>query len=93
MCLAIFNGLITFIILETITLLRQMFLRLAFKTAIGMSLICTAAMAAAMNITDAILTGRAILKWSVIPLMLFAYSTTPLPYNYWRLKVMVKHVN
>ena len=39
MCLAIFNGLITSIILETIILSKQMFLNLAFKTAIGMSLI------------------------------------------------------
>ena len=86
MCLAIFNGLITSIILETIILSRQMFLSLAFKTAIGMSLISMIAMEAAMNITDVILTGGAILKWSIIPFMLFAGFITPLPYNYWRLQ-------
>ena len=90
MCLAIFNGLITSIILETIILSRQMFLSLAFKTAIGMSLISMIAMEAAMNITDVILTGGAILKWSIIPFMLFAGFITPLPYNYWRLKVLGK---
>ena len=82
MCLAIINGLITSIILETIILSRQMFLSLAFKTAIGMSLISMIAMEAAMNITDVILTGGAILKWSIIPFMLFAGFITPLPYNY-----------
>ena len=90
MCLAIINGLITSIILETIILSRQMFLSLAFKTAIGMSLISMIAMEAAMNITDVILTGGGILKWSIIPFMLFAGFITPLPYNYWRLKVLGK---
>ncbi|MDA8760019.1 DUF4396 domain-containing protein [Amylibacter sp.] len=90
MCLAIFNGLITSIILETIILSKQMFLNLAFKTAIGMSLISMFAMEAAMNITDVILTGGAILEWSVIPFMLLAGFITPLPYNYWRLKVLGK---
>ena len=90
MCLAIFNGLITSIILETIILSKQMFLNLAFKTAIGMSLISMVAMEAAMNITDVILTGGAILEWSVIPFMILAGFITPLPYNYWRLKVLGK---
>ena len=90
MCLAILNGLITSIILETIILSKQMFLNLAFKTAIGMSLISMVAMEAAMNITDVILTGGAILEWSVIPFMLLAGFITPLPYNYWRLKVLGK---
>ena len=67
-----------------------MFLNLAFKTAIGMSLISMVAMEAAMNITDVILTGGAILEWSVIPFMLLAGFITPLPYNYWRLKVLGK---
>tara|TARA_B110000003_G_C16623402_1_gene523958 strand:+ start:563 stop:994 length:432 start_codon:yes stop_codon:yes gene_type:complete len=90
MCLAIFNGLITSIVLETIILSKQMVLSLAFKTAIGMSLISMIAMEAAMNITDVILTGGAILKWSIIPVMLFAGFITPLPYNYWRLKALGK---
>ena len=58
--------------------------------AIGMSLISMISMEAAMNITDVILTGGAILKWSIIPIMLFAGFITPLPYNYWRLKALGK---
>ena len=57
MTLAIINGLITSIILETFILARQMALNLAFKTAIGMSLISMIAMEAAMNTTDVVLTG------------------------------------
>ena len=76
--------------LETIILIRQMALKVAFKTAIGMSLISMIAMEAAMNITDVILTGGAILKWWVIPIMLIAGFIAPLPYNYWRLKVLGK---
>ena len=90
MSLAIMNGLITSIILETIILARQMTLKLAFKTAIGMSLISMIAMEAAMNITDVVLTGGAILTWWVVPFMLFAGFITPLPYNYWRLKALGK---
>ena len=90
MSLAIMNGLITSIILETIILARQMTLKLAFKTAIGMSLISMIAMEAAMNITDVALTGGAILTWWVVPFMLFAGFITPLPYNYWRLKALGK---
>ena len=90
MSLAIFNGLMTSIILETIILSRQMVLKLAFKTAIGMSLISMISMEAAMNVTDVILTGGAILTWWVIPFMLFAGFITPLPYNYWRLKALGK---
>ena len=90
MSLAIFNGIMTSILLETIILSRQMALKLAFKTAIGMSLISMIAMEAAMNITDVMLTGGAILTWWVIPIMLFAGFITPLPYNYWRLKALGK---
>ena len=87
MTLAIINGLITSIILETLILARQMELKIAFQTAIGMSLISMISMELAMNITDVLLTGGAILKWWVIPFMLIAGFITPLPYNYWRLKV------
>ena len=87
---AIINGFITSIILETVILWRQMELSNAFKTAIGMSLISMIAMEAAMNITDVILTGGATLTWWVIPFMLAAGFLTPLPYNYWRLKVLGK---
>ncbi len=90
MCLAIVNGLITSIILETIILARQMVLSLAFKTAIGMSLLSMIAMEAAMNVTDFMLTGGAILKWWVLPFMLGAGFVAPLPYNYWRLKALGK---
>ena len=90
MSLAIFNGILTSIILETIILMRQMFLSLAFKTAIGMSLISMISMEVAMNVTDVILTGGAKLTWWVIPLMLIVGFLTPLPYNYWRLKALGK---
>ena len=86
MSLAIINGLITSIILETLILSRQMSLKQAFHVAIGMSLISMIAMEAAMNITDVLLTGGAMLTWWVVPLMLLAGFITPLPYNYYRLK-------
>ena len=86
MSLAIMNGLITSIMLETYILSRQMILKEAFRVAIGMSLISMIAMEAAMNITDVILTGGAMLTWWVIPFMLLAGFITPLPYNYYRLK-------
>ena len=86
MSLAIVNGLITSIALETIILTRQMALPAAFKTAIGMSLISMVSMEAAMNLVDVVLTGGAVLTWWVVPLMLVAGYVTPLPYNYWRLK-------
>ena len=87
MVLAIINGIITSIILETIILLRQNFsFKLAFKTAVGMSLISMVSMEIAMNATDYFLTGGAILTWWVVPIMLAVGFITPWPYNYWRLK-------
>ena len=87
MILAIINGLITSIILETIVLLRQRFpLSKALKTALGMSFISMISMEIAMNLTDYLLTGGAILTWWVIPIMLTVGFLTPWPYNYWRLK-------
>ena len=87
MVLAIINGIITSIILETIILLRQNFsFKQAFKTAVGMSLISMVSMEIAMNATDYFLTGGAILTWWVIPIMLAVGFVTPWPYNYWRLK-------
>ena len=87
MILAIINGIITSIILETIILLRQNFtLKLAFKTAVGMSLISMVSMEIAMNATDYFLTGGAILTWWVVPIMLAVGFVTPWPYNYWKLK-------
>ena len=88
MVLAIINGLLTSIALETCILVRQMHLRIAFKTAIGMSLISMISMEIAMNAVDVALTGGAILTWWVLPIMLAAGFVTPLPYNYWRLKAL-----
>ena len=90
MILAIINGLITSILLETFILMRDLSFIKALNTAIGMSLISMISMEAAMNITDVMLTGGAILTWWVIPFMLFAGFITPLPYNYWRLKALRK---
>ncbi len=90
MILAIINGLLTSILLETFILMRQMALGAAFKTAIGMSLISMISMEAAMNLTDYLATGGALLTWWVIPMMLLAGFITPLPYNYWRLKALGK---
>ena len=87
MILAIINGIITSIVLETIILLQQNFnLKLAFKTAVGMSLISMVSMEIAMNATDYFLTGGAILTWWVVPIMLAVGFITPWPYNYWKLK-------
>jgi hypothetical protein len=44
----------------------------------------------AMNITDVLLTGGAVIKVWVLPFMLCAGFITPLPYNYWRLKALGK---
>ena len=87
MILAIINGLITSIILETIILMLQNFsLSNALKTAAGMSLISMISMEVAMNLTDYILTGGAMLTRWIVPIMLLVGFITPLPYNYWRLK-------
>ena len=87
MTLAIINGLITSIILETIVLMKQdLVFQKAFKTAIGMSFISMISMEVTMNLTDYLLTGGAILTWWVIPIMLLVGFLTPWPYNYWRLK-------
>ena len=86
MTLAIINGLITSVALETFILSRQMNFSEALKTALGMSFISMIAMEIAMNVTDVILTGGATLTWWVIPIMLLVGFLTPWPYNYWRLK-------
>ena len=86
MTLAIINGIITSIILETIILSKQMKLRDAFNTAVGMSLISMLMMEISMNALDWIVMGEAKLNLTIIPLMLFVGFITPLPYNYWRLK-------
>ena len=86
MTLAIINGLITSVALETFILSRQMNFSEALKTALGMSFISMIAMEIAMNITDVILTGGAMLTWWATPIMLLVGFLTPWPYNYWRLK-------
>ena len=87
MILAIINGLITSIILETIILIKQNFkFQNALKTALGMSFISMISMEVAMNLTDYLLTGGVVLTWWVVPIMLIVGFLTPWPYNYWRLK-------
>ena len=87
MILAIINGLITSIFLETIILMKQnLSFNKALNTALGMSLISMISMETTMNLTDYFLTGGAILTWWVIPIMLIVGFLTPWPYNYWRLK-------
>ena len=87
MILAIINGLITSIALETIILFNQKFGFInAVKTAFGMSFISMISMEVAMNLTDYLITGGAVLTWYVIPIMLCVGFVTPLPYNYYKLK-------
>tara|TARA_B100001939_G_scaffold115293_1_gene99794 strand:+ start:2608 stop:3027 length:420 start_codon:yes stop_codon:yes gene_type:complete len=86
MSIAVINGILTSILLETLILLKQMNFISAIKTALGMSLISMVSMEVAMNLTDIFLTGGALLTWWVVPIMLIVGFITPLPYNYWRLK-------
>jgi uncharacterized membrane protein YraQ (UPF0718 family) len=87
MILAIINGLLTSIVLETLILIRQNFSFInALKIACSMSFISMVSMEIAMNLTDYYLTGGAQLTYWVVPIMLFVGFLTPWPYNYWRLK-------
>ena len=86
MFLAIINGLVTSIILETIILLKKITFSSALKTAMTMSFISMISMEIVMNTVDVLFTGGAILNLYVIPIMLIAGFLTPWPYNYWRLK-------
>ena len=86
MILAIINGLITSIILETIILSRQMIIKIAFQTALTMSFISMLAMEIAMNSVDWLILGEAKLVWWIVPIMLLVGFLTPWPYNYYRLK-------
>jgi len=87
MILAIINGLLTSIMLETYILMKQKFDFInALKTACGMSFISMVSMETSMNATDYFLTGGAQLTWWVVPIMLIVGFLTPWPYNYWRLK-------
>ncbi len=86
MALAIINGIISSIILETFILSKQMKLNEAFKVAIGMSFISMLIMEISMNLIDYIIIGKALIVWWVIPIMLFFGFFSALPYNYWNLK-------
>jgi hypothetical protein len=87
MILAVINGLLTSIMLETYILMRQQFnFTKALQTAFGMSFISMVSMEISMNTTDYLLTGGAIIVWWAIPIMLAVGFVTPWPYNYWRLK-------
>ncbi|MBF2735532.1 MAG: DUF4396 domain-containing protein [Betaproteobacteria bacterium AqS2] len=90
MALAMFNGILTSIILETLILMRQMRPWDALRTAAGMSLISMISMELAMNAVDYLLVGEARLTWWALPWMLLAGFLTPLPYNYWRLQALGK---
>lgn len=90
MLLAMVNGILTSIALETIILSRQMVMKAAFKTAIGMSLISMLSMEIAMNLVDVALTGGAMLTLWVVPIMFAAGFIAAVPYNYWRLKALGK---
>ena len=86
MMLAIINGLITSIILETLILSRQMTIKIAFQTALTMSFISMLSMEVAMNSVDWLILGEAKLVWWIVPIMLIVGFLTPWPYNYYRLK-------
>ena len=86
MTLAIINGLITSIILETIILLRQMNFKDSLFTTLGMSFISMISMEVAMNSLDLIIYQEPHLNFKIIPFMLIVGFITPWPYNYWRLK-------
>ena len=86
MLLAMLNGLITSFTIEVIVLLKSMSVKNAVKTAFGMSLVSMISMEIAMNYTDFILNGAAIINLKSLPLVLLAGFIVPLPYNYWKLK-------
>ena len=88
MSLAIVNGLLTSILLEALILMRSLAFTSAVKTAVGMSLISMLGMEVAMNLTDFMITGGAVITWWVLPYILLAGFITPLPYNYWRFKAL-----
>ena len=85
MLIAIINGIITSIILETLILLKQMNFSNAINTAFKMSIISMVVMEVCMNAVDLVFAGGIINLW-IIPFMLIAGFLSPLPYNYYRLK-------
>ena len=85
MFIAIINGIITSIILETLILLKQMNFSNAINTAFKMSIISMTIMEVCMNAVDLIFADG-IINILIIPFMLIAGFLSPLPYNYYRLK-------
>lgn len=85
MLIAIINGIVTSIILETLILLKQMNFSNAINTAFKMSIISMVVMEVCMNAVDLVLAGGVINLW-IIPFMLIAGFLSALPYNYYRLK-------
>lgn len=85
MLVAIINGIVTSIILETLILLKQMNFSNAINTAFKMSIISMVVMEVCMNAVDLVFAGGVINLW-IIPFMLIAGFLSPLPYNYYRLK-------
>ena len=92
MSLAMINGLITSILLETTVLIsKDIHFKDAISTAFGMSFLSMVSMELAMNVTDFVLAGgTAQIQLSFLPLILFFGFITPWPYNYWRLKALGK---
>ena len=91
--LAMVNGLITSLMLESIMLrYKESFpWRSAVRTAFGMSFLSMLAMEAAMNATDLMMTGGGVslrdpFYWMAMTLSLVAGFLVPLPYNYHKLK-------
>ncbi len=77
----------TSIALETLILLKQIPFKVALVTAFKMSFLSMFAMELSMNLVDLIVVGEAKLTIISIPFMLIAGFLTPLPYNYFRLKL------
>ena len=88
LALAMLNGILTSIALETALLVRGMGFERALRTAAGMSLLSMVAMELAMNLTDWLLVGELQLRWWSLPPALAAGFLAPWPYNYWRLKAL-----
>ena len=90
MGLAMLNGILTSIALETLVLLKQMDFGKALRTALGMSLISMLAMELAMNLVDYYGNGGnlGISIW-MLPALLAGFLTA-WPYNYWRLERLGK---
>ena len=92
------NGLVTSVALETGLLMRSgrnstgdtetLTVRQAFDTAMRMSFASMCCMEVSMEATDVCLTGTLGLNLWAIPPMLFISWLAPLPYNYYRLKVL-----